>query len=55
MPVRYQRVIDMTTTTAKIEWLFDVTHLWQVLSKLKSITHELESKELDRAARNLQV
>ncbi|CAN0458820.1 unnamed protein product, partial [Hapterophycus canaliculatus] len=26
----------------------------QVLSKLKSITHELDSKELDRAAKNLQ-
>lgn len=29
--------------------------LFQVLSKLKGITHELESKELDTAARNLQV
>lgn len=29
--------------------------LWQVLAKLKSITHELESKELDGAAKNLQV
>ena len=27
----------------------------QVLAKLKSITHELESKELDVAAKNLQV
>ena len=26
-----------------------------MLAKLKSITYELESKELDRAARNLQV
>lgn len=27
----------------------------KVLSKLKSITHDLDSPELDRAARNLQV
>ena len=29
--------------------------LLKVLAKLKSVTHELESKELDTAARNLQV
>lgn len=36
--------------------LFPVCNaIGQVLAKLKSITHELDSPELDKAARNLQV
>ncbi|CAM9398478.1 unnamed protein product, partial [Ectocarpus sp. 6 AP-2014] len=48
------RLSKMEGQRARAAEAMDILEFFKVLAKLKSITHELESKELDKAAKNLQ-